>query len=60
MKITVIKMNHENQVAVRAEQIVDTPEAFISFAFKLGVQEDYEQLVSDYEALSDRTYIVGL
>lgn len=60
MKITVIKMNDANQVAVRAEQVTTDFQEFLTFATKLGVQQDFEALTLDFMSGSDRTYIISL
>jgi hypothetical protein len=59
MKLTVIKTLNGKQV-VTAEQQVGSIDEFVTAASKFGVLADFEQLVEEFEAGVDRTYIVGL
>jgi hypothetical protein len=59
MKITVIK-TFEAKPIVTAELNVRDVEDLIKFATSLGVKQNLEDYVMDFEASCDRTYIVGL
>lgn len=59
MKITVLK-TYNQMVVATAEQAVGSVDEFISAALKFGVLADFEQLVEEFEAGVDRTYIIGL
>jgi hypothetical protein len=59
MKLTVIK-TYEGKQVVTAEQKVRSIDEYVTAALKFGVEADFEQLVEEFTAGADRTYIVGL
>lgn len=60
MLVTVIKTNQQNIAAVTATQKVVTVEDLIVFATKLGVRQQFEEFVEDFQAFNDITYTVRL
>jgi hypothetical protein len=59
MKLVVIK-SLDCKPVISFETLITDVDQFVATALKMGVEADYEQLVSDFADGADRTYIVGL
>lgn len=59
MKITIVKTLNERPV-VTAEREIGDIETLVLFAVQMGVQQNFEEYVADFESSYDRTYYVGI
>ena len=60
MLITVIKRNSIGQTAVEATKECGDFETFVNFTLSMGVDQEFEEMIQDFQEGFDRTYIVNL